>query len=882
MLSGLLLVLSFAPLLDSAPPPADAAPVAPAQEAEVQDSKEFSSAEAGFKITVPADDWAMKTVPGEHGISTLAMGPPALGGLVQFTLQISASTATDLAGMAAARDELIKQVESISGVGDCVPIEIEIAGMKVPGLELQQDAQGQIFFVRQAYLLSQGLQYKFQVHAPMSQFEDHEKLFQQALASFEIVPLAGEAVAQAKLRELANRCGSEVEIFDDWDKVSAEAKKEKKLIVVSVQAVPGFEIGDQVKRGIFMDADIVKLMNHRFKALQWRRGMGAPFESQDRFGMGPSTFGTGILVVTPDGDVVRQIFLLDSFAVYDQLIDVLRGHPKLHAPAPPKDADRWHTIEFLLRSGQIDAALTKLEEREEDDISPEEWWLRFEYYRLKRQEAQALKALMKVMSSPKPLTGPVSDYRIRLDQIQLFAASGEPAYAEEHLQNLFDWSRMAIAIKSGMPDILHAEALLTKGALALQAEDRAGCEAAWMELIEEFPETRWAWLAAAAISGPGWKVDVWPDLRWPRPGDRKYAIMPKPASVKEKVGVNRMIDEAVAFLLNSQQADGSWTSVTSYNDRKELADDFELAATAICGRAMLRLEGNSRARAAAERAAKWLIAQRDVLTSQEAPPVVFMDYTVWSRSYCVYFLAECLEKGVGNADVIRAEIHNCLNDLAERQQGNGGWSYYLSTQVGGAAAPQSISFTSATVVMAWEKAVQVGIEIDTEILNRGLACMEALRGDGDTFAYFLNGADIKTATPASMGVEGSAARGPSCALSLVRGGREGWDRMVPRFELYVDKLATFGKQHHKALMHAGPDAQGSHYLLYDYSTGAEALREGWDHLPKDLRQKARQTILRELRLCLNADGSFVDNPLMGTDTCTGLALTTLLDLKALK
>jgi hypothetical protein len=909
MLTGLLLILSSAPLVEAASSPAptaapaisaataalsvsaapaatvelSAAPTALAQEAEKpQGDREFSSAEAGFKIKVPAEEWAMQTAPGEHGISALGMGPPALGGLVQLTVQVLSTTATDLAGMAAARDALLKQVESIDGIRNAVKIEMEIAGMTVPGLELEQDAQGQTYFVRQAYLLSQGLQYKFQFHAPKDQFADHEKNFQAAVASFEVVALAGEAVHQAKLRELANRCGSEVEIYDNWDTVSAAARAEKKLIVVSVQAIPGFEIGDQVKRGVFMDLDIVKLMNHRFKALQWRRGMGAPFEEQDRFGMGPSTFGTGMLVVTPDGDVVRQIFLLEAAAVYDVLIDVLRGHPQIFTPKPPADADRWHTIEFLLRSGQVDAARTLLEEREGDDVSAEEWWLRFEYYRLMRRGDQAMRALMKVQANESMLNGPVSEARASMGFVGLFAVTGDPALAAEHLTQILKWPDLPKEIARELPSDLHAEALLMKGALSLQAKDRAGCEEAWLELTAKFPETRWAWMVAGWMTGPGWKVDVWPDLRWPEAKDKRYAFMPKPASAKVIKNTDQLINGAARFLLASQLSDGSWTSLTSYNDRKELADDFELASTAICGRALLRMPNNARAQAAAERALNWLIQQREVLNREESPPVVFMDYTVWSRSYCVYFLAECLEQNIGDAEAVRAEIKNCLKDLADRQQGNGGWSYYLSTQVGGEAAAQSISFTSATVVMAWEKAKAVGVEIDEEILNRGLACMEALRSENHTFAYFLNGADIETSTQASAGIEGSAARGPSCALSLVRGGRENWEQMVPRFELYIQKLSIFGDQHHKALMHAGPAAQGSHYLLYDYSTGAEALREGWDHLPKDLRKTARNTIMRELRRCLNADGSFIDNPLMGTDTCTGMALATLLDLKELK
>ncbi|MHC4822600.1 MAG: hypothetical protein ACYTEP_01115 [Planctomycetota bacterium] len=39
-------------------------------------------------------------------------------------------------------------------------------------------------------------------------------------------------------------------------------------------------------------------------------------------------------------------------------------------------------------------------------------------------------------------------------------------------------------------------------------------------------------------------------------------------------------------------------------------------------------------------------------------------------------------------------------------------------------------------------------------------------------------------------------------------------------------------------------------------------------------------ILRQVRACRNVDGSFLDNPLLGVDSATGLALQALLDLQA--
>ena len=47
----------------------------------------------------------------------------------------------------------------------------------------------------------------------------------------------------------------------------------------------------------------------------------------------------------------------------------------------------------------------------------------------------------------------------------------------------------------------------------------------------------------------------------------------------------------------------------------------------------------------------------------------------------------------------------------------------------------------------------------------------------------------------------------------------------------------------------------------------------------ELRQEVRKAILGELARCRNADGSFVDNPLIGTAPATGMAVLTLADLR---
>jgi hypothetical protein len=872
-----------------------------AQNQEPQEAS-FRSAQAGFLISTPEESWELQHSIGADGNGRLAMGPLKNGGLKQLSVTVSSAAYPDLEALRKQRDEILKQAQQSEDIRKGKKLKRKFGDLMSAGLQVEQDSAGQTFIARQYYLLSQGKQYVIQCHAPKGEFSDLEPLFEQALQSFAIVPLDGEALRLGQLQKLSAQCGSEVQWETEWKVASARARKEGKLIVVTVQAVSGFEVGDQIGRGPFMEQSVVKLLEHRFVVLRWHRGLEAPFVRQNVFGLGPSTFGTGILVTDAKGSVVKQIFIIKGLAVYDSLLETLKEqqHLSLQAPQPVATASSLERTRLLHESGQLIEAQILCEssprvtEGKAATVEHVAWaLLRAQIHATARQGNAARMEVRAGLAAAASLaaetssgaggsaaeTIPAADalslrHELQLLEAQLMTSMGEPEAAESQLDLL-------LALDEELAAETHAQALMLKGALRLQDKDRAGTETAWQILTDRFPETRWAWMAAAGLTGPGWKMEIFPDLRWPREIDRPLARVPKAADKSnQRATISALVNGAADFLLAQQSEDGSWQAMTSYGNRKPLADDLKLAATAIAGQALLHIPNNADTKQAAERAMLWLLAQRELREAETKPPIVFMDYAVWSRSYILFFLADCLERGIGNEQALQSEIKKCLQDLTVRQQGNGGWSYYLSGEVGGAAKPQSISFTTATVVLALERTAEIDLLEDRAMLDRGLDCLEAMRSPKGTFSYFLNGGSLATSARSGDGVEASAARGPVCGLALLRGDRETAEELAPRLKMYVEHLPAFGAQRRKALMHAGLHTQGSHYLLYDYATAAQALNQVQSEqgFPKALAKKTRAAVLREVRACLNADGSFTDNPLLGTTSATGLAVLALVNL----
>jgi hypothetical protein len=125
---------------------------------------------------------------------------------------------------------------------------------------------------------------------------------------------------------------------------------------------------------------------------------------------------------------------------------------------------------------------------------------------------------------------------------------------------------------------------------------------------------------------------------------------------------------------------------------------------------------------------------------------------------------------------------------------------------------------------------------------------------------------------APTGRKGAAGRGPVCELALLKGGRSSAQRLEKALDSFVSDRADLERQLGKALMHAGPEAQGCHYLLFDYAFAAAALRE----LPEgNEREPARRVIAEFVLRARRDDGSFEDTPIMGPASGTGLALWAL-------
>ena len=854
---------------------------APAQE-------KIEAPSAGFEITVDAEGWQHNRQDADGRLAALGIGPPAQGGMVQITIQITESTEQGKAASENVLDALLAQVEAVPGIELGDRFEYELGGETAVGVVVKQTDSGVDFRVQLMFLHANGFQYRVQFHAPQDNFDEHWPNAERVLSTFKLVEPNADAQERRSLRELAAKCGSQVDWAANWEEASTRAEAEGRLIVVAIHSIPGFDLGSPLMQGPFMDPEVIALMQHRFVGYVWRKGLETPFTDHEVFGLSGTTFGTGLLVVTPRGDVVRQVFLVNAALTADALRAALQGHPQLKTVELPADLNRAAQVSHAINQGQLDLARAWAGPAPGGDVAdapaseaPALALQRARLARINRQGALGLHALDHAAATDSaPMLA-----ALQLERARLHTGMGDYALGLAVLDTLDD---------SDLRDDQRGEFLTIRSTLLWASAHKDRALEDLRTLCDELPKQPQAWAAAAVLTGPAVQFDTVPDVSWPDDYAFEAARLDAAAPAADVIDPALAMPAAIDWLLEHQLDDGSWRTPSGIGDSQEATDPITMASIAIATQALLEYSAAiaedqpERAKQVSEAAMKGLGRYLELREGVRLNPreVAFMDYTCWGSSYGTFFLTRVLdlfEAGQINPSrhmlgKLRMELTMLVGDLVRIQQQNGGWSYYLSGQVGGEATIAAMSFTTATVLQALERGRAHGIEIADDVLGRGYDCLSKMRGSNAAFEYLTMGPVQQQA--GEVEILGGAARGPLCTHALVASGRLNAADMVVPFERYVEHLHTYGAQSRRALMHCGPQAQGSHYLTYDYATASDALAAYGDDIVSDqLRAEVREETLRQLGKCLGADGSFIDNPIVGPVAGTGFAVQTMLTLQ---
>lgn len=224
-----------------------------------------------------------------------------------------------------------------------------------------------------------------------------------------------------------------------------------------------------------------------------------------------------------------------------------------------------------------------------------------------------------------------------------------------------------------------------------------------------------------------------------------------------------------AFLVKSQNVDGSWGShdprIARLADfgfklrNRGSQDGVRMACTAICAAALLdKSDRTAGEQKALERAVEVLFDEGKFAYHRNEA------FNTWGYGYKLDFVTRWLESSEGAADRARVEAtaRVCTAGLRRFQQADGGWNYYAGPTMGGA----SMSFNTATFVLALQRAKRLGLDFPEAMMNDAVKLLKRMRTMKGGFVYdarFLH-------NPRAVNELSAGARTAVCALALHNAG----------------------------------------------------------------------------------------------------------------
>jgi hypothetical protein len=221
---------------------------------------------------------------------------------------------------------------------------------------------------------------------------------------------------------------------------------------------------------------------------------------------------------------------------------------------------------------------------------------------------------------------------------------------------------------------------------------------------------------------------------------------------------------------------------------------------------------------------------------------------------------------------IRAAAATIIEALEIYQTPDGGWGYYDFHAQTYNPSWTSMSFTTATILVALHEARRAGIEVPQAMLEGALKSVRACRKDDGSYIY---GAYLKYRPNAGVNQpKGSAMRTPACHLAL-------WMHDAGVGEADLRHALDMTEKHHRfaiagvrrPIPHESWYQVSGYFYLYGYHYAALCL----ERLSEEDQKRYWPGVVAAILKTRQPDGSFWDYPMYGYHKFygTGYALIAL-------
>lgn len=340
---------------------------------------------------------------------------------------------------------------------------------------------------------------------------------------------------------------------------------------------------------------------------------------------------------------------------------------------------------------------------------------------------------------------------------------------------------------------------------------------------------------------------------------------PEPVAPADPQKIEEAIARGVDFLISRQNEDGSWGShfntkgLNIYAPVPGAHHAFRSGVTALCVMALAELEKDGdtpQIGAAIDRGETWLLAHLPSL--RRATPDAI--YNTWGHAYAIQALAVLMNRKTGDEERqrrLKQAIAEQIELLKRYECVDGGWCYYdfdFGTQK---PAGSTISFVSATVLVALHAAKEAGAEVPEKIIDRAVESIRRQRKPDFTYLYgeYLKNSPMHPVNRPG----GSLGRSQACNLAMrLWGDKAVTDEVMTT---WLDRLfsrndwLSFGRK--RPVPHESWFAVAGYFFYYGHYYAALCI----DELAPDARAQYQDHLAHVLLSLQEKDGSWWDYPL---------------------
>ncbi len=336
--------------------------------------------------------------------------------------------------------------------------------------------------------------------------------------------------------------------------------------------------------------------------------------------------------------------------------------------------------------------------------------------------------------------------------------------------------------------------------------------------------------------------------------------------VAAEEGVDRSIERGVDYLVGAQNKDGTWGSARQtkglniYAPVPSAHHSFRIATTALSVSALIESELADEPGEAAD-----ALASGEAALLKELPKVRRANgdalYNVWTHAFGLQALALMHQRASEDEERQQqiAKIAQGQIDRLERFESiDGGWGYYDFNAQTARPSGSSISFTTATVLVAFKEVREQidGLKISERILQRAIDSINRQRKADLSYMY---GEYLKSRPMYDINRPGgSLARTQACNYALRLWGDESiadadideWlERLVVR-----NGWLDIGRK--RPIPHEAWFGVAGYFYYYGHYYAAKSF----DILPSDVAAPHRPEIAKLITAKQEKDGSWWDYP----------------------